>query len=53
MSFNAYTTYICWNKKIGRHKLIRSKHFDVFMLFKVIVTYKHILKRHVYTSVIF
>ena len=38
--------------KISRRKLIRSKLFDICMSFKVIVTYKHILKGHVHTSVI-
>jgi len=39
--------------KIICRKLIRSKLFDIYMSFKVIVTYKHTLKRHIHTSVIF
>jgi len=42
--------YVGWN--IRRRKLIRWEKFDIHMSFKVIVTYKHILKRHIYASVI-
>jgi len=38
--------------KFSSRKLIRSKLFDIYVSFKVIVTYKHILKRHTHTSVI-